>query len=200
MSKKERKSMKNDKNSRTAVAEATHTPDTDTDTNDSNVAVEEYSTEAPAEDLESQQAESAVAAETAAEAEVAEETAAAVKASSIDCPHCHAAIPMETVMSLVGQQTMSVVSGKSSARQPRNVVYKLQGTFDQRKAKIADAPPQMRALVEIFEKAGTPEVSEEVAMKLIAENRDALRTKQDPWRIFQYYKARLNEKKIFLIS
>ena len=83
---------------------------------------------------------------------------------------------------------------------PSSKKYVLHGTPEERKVKAAKMPPQARACLTILELAGTDEVSEETLMKLVADNKDALRTKQDPWRIFQYYRAMMNGAEIFTIA
>lgn len=51
--------------------------------------------------------------------------------------------------------------------------------------------PQARACLEIFEAAGVDEVPESRMRGLIEENQDRLKTRQDPWRIWQYYRPTL---------
>lgn len=109
-------------------------------------------------------------------------------ATGVCCPNCHHAIPM------------SIIAEVRSARMPSAKVYVLQGTAADRKAKAAKMPPQAKTCVEIMELAGTPEVSEADLMKLVADNKDKLRTRQDPWRIFQYYRATLNGAEIFKVN
>ncbi len=52
-------------------------------------------------------------------------------------------------------------------------------------------PPQARTCLAIFHSEGTEEVPEARLKELIEKSADSLRTKQNPWRIFQYYRAQL---------
>ena len=52
-------------------------------------------------------------------------------------------------------------------------------------------PPQATACLELFLSEGTNEVTETRMKELIMEKREVLNTKQDPWRIFQYYRPQL---------
>lgn len=52
-------------------------------------------------------------------------------------------------------------------------------------------PRQAKACMRILSRYKDKNFSEETARKLIEESATELQTKQDPWRIFQYYRARL---------
>jgi len=104
------------------------------------------------------------------------------------CPNCNHEIPM------------SIISEMRSARMPAARTYTLLGTPETRKAKGLTMPPQARVCLAIMESCETEQISEEVLMKAIANQKDQLRTKQDPWRIFQYYRAQMNGAEIFKIS
>lgn len=55
----------------------------------------------------------------------------------------------------------------------------------------AKLPPQALACLRIFLGEGTKEVTEIRMRELIEEQRGKLNTRQDPWRIFQYYRPQL---------
>jgi hypothetical protein len=107
-----------------------------------------------------------------------------VEQAAVCCPNCKTQLPM------------SVVDAIRSVRQPRGVTYEMVGTKETRAASAAKLPPQARYALAILELDGTESVSEARAMELIAEHKDQLRTKQDPWRIFQYYRPRMIESDI----
>ena len=51
--------------------------------------------------------------------------------------------------------------------------------------------PQARSCLDIFLSEGTKEVTEVRMMEIVNDKRDRLRTRQDPWRIWQYYRPTL---------
>lgn len=120
--------------------------------------------------------------------EVTEQTAQA-EASDVLCPKCNHAIPLSVIKT----------SG-ASARSPRSMTYHLEGSADDRKKLAAKMPPQAKTCLAILEALGTDEISEADAMKAVADRKDELRTRQDPWRIFQYYRPRLNEAGIITVK
>ena len=61
-------------------------------------------------------------------------------------------------------------------------------------------PPQARICLELFEEQGVDEVSEADMMRIVDENQDRLRTRQNPWRIFQYYRPRLIQDRFFTLN
>ena len=82
-------------------------------------------------------------------------------------------------------------------RVKRNIVYKFAVPVktDIMKRSIVKLPPQAQIVVQIIEMACTlrsaPEFKEDELKDFIVKNGFMLNTKQDPWRIFQYYRSNL---------
>lgn len=82
-------------------------------------------------------------------------------------------------------------------RVKRNIVYKFAVPVktDIMKRSIVKLPPQAQIIVQIIEMACTlrsaPEFKEDELKEFVVKNGFMLNTKQDPWRIFQYYRSNL---------
>lgn len=76
--------------------------------------------------------------------------------------------------------------------------YTLQYDFDHpgesAEKKFKDLPPQAQTCLHIMAKGGKNEYPEADLKELVAKNSKELETVQEPWRIFQYYRGRLQEE------
>ena len=83
--------------------------------------------------------------------------------------------------------------GKLANRKYEVIPMEGQDAIDREKS-LANFPPQAKACLQIMQEFGTPFIPEDDLKKAIAEKADRLHTRQDPWRIFQYYRAQLIER------
>ena len=66
----------------------------------------------------------------------------------------------------------------------------------QRDESVRALCPQASVCYQIFISAGTDEVPEARMRELVEEHADEIKTKQDPWRIFQYYRPMLIRERL----
>lgn len=99
------------------------------------------------------------------------------------------------------QDTAHTREGKLSGR--KYVLVKLTDLGQLRTREQAEAalPPQAKKCLEIMRElcGESGEVTEERMRNTIIERADELHTRQDPWRIFQYYRARMIEEHHFVL-
>jgi hypothetical protein len=62
---------------------------------------------------------------------------------------------------------------------------------------LADLPTQAITCLQLMWSHDSDQISEGALKELITSNATKLNTRQDPWRIFQYYRAKLNELGFF---
>ena len=109
----------------------------------------------------------------------------------------HARNPMRKQEAMAAADASAKGNGKR-VRRPRVLKYRF--NLDARNSQTAvdtyyRLPPQARAIIDLIEELVKP-LNEPVIMELelkqfIEKNREKLDTRQDPWRIFQYYRGRL---------
>ncbi len=97
---------------------------------------------------------------------------------------------LQMKLAAVQQEQVVVKEKKESKRgQPR------EGTFYSVLAiPTKNFPPQAITCMKILSRAADPtKIPEAEAMRLLEENKNLLGTRQESWRIFAYYRAKLNE-------
>lgn len=77
-------------------------------------------------------------------------------------------------------------------------VYKIDRT--KMSESVADLPTQAIACLKLMWELDGDEITEGDLRELIIKNADKLNTRQDPWRIFQYYRAKLNTAGFFRMT
>lgn len=83
-------------------------------------------------------------------------------------------------------------TSKKKYQKKRDVdIYKILPETDKTRKALDDFAPQAKACVEIIRADGKPQYTEDELKALMEANRGKLRTKQTPWRIFQYYRGML---------
>lgn len=69
--------------------------------------------------------------------------------------------------------------------------YRIKPTTPESETKIAKLAPQARSIAAMIRADGRTQFSEEELKALIVKNAKELRTRQEPWRIFQYYRSKM---------
>lgn len=91
-------------------------------------------------------------------------------------------------------------------RAKRRLLYKFNVPVksEMLKQAIVHLPPQAQVIVDIIEIAcctrSEPSFSEEELQKIVEEHAFMLHTKQDPWRVFQYYRGKLISAGVMRLS
>lgn len=89
-------------------------------------------------------------------------------------------------------------SDKSYVRKRDTNKYVMKAATDKSKKAVETMAPQARAIVELMVAGGKTEYTETELREMIEKNKEKLRTRQNSWRIFQYYRSQLISADVFV--